>query len=185
VAWASAASRLGLLEAGTWVPAWCRAASLVLLLEGSFRAVAGALRAAGLHAEDVFRDPWRMEDLRSFWGRRWNRVVGRTLGLEVFAPTRRAAGSAAGVLAAFLASGLLHEVSLHVPTGRSLFSYLAFFGVHAVAILVLDLVLPGPGRSPPGRVVRRAAAWVVLLATAPLFFGAAYREAVPLERLLP
>jgi hypothetical protein len=185
LAWASTADRLGILGGPAYPAAWARAASLVLLLDGAFRGAGGAFEAVGLRSEEVFRDPWRMEDLRAFWGRRWNRIVGRTLSLEVFAPVRRAAGPAAGVMATFLASGLLHEVVFHASTGKSLGAYVAFFGIHGAAVLALDAALPGPGRSRLGRASRRAAAWAILLATAPLFFGEAYREAVPLEDLLP
>jgi hypothetical protein len=183
--WAGLARRLGLLEGPLFVAAWARVASLVLLLDGAFRAAAGAFRAAGLRAEEAFRSPWAMTDLRDFWGRRWNRIVGRTLALEVFAPARRRVGGAAAVLLTFLASGLVHEVVLVGPTGESLGAYLAFFGLHGLAILALDRWLPGPGRTRSGRLARRLWAWAILLATAPLFFGAAYREAVPLEDLVP
>jgi hypothetical protein len=185
LAWAEVARRWGILDGPLYVAAWARAASLVLLLDGSFRAAAGAFEAVGLHGEEVFRDPWRLEDLRSFWGRRWNRVVGRTLALEVFAPSRRAVGAPLAVLATFLASGLLHEAVFHLATGRAPGAYVAFFLLHGLGILSLEALLPGPGRTLPGRLARRALAWAVLLATAPLFFGAAYREGVPLEGLVP
>jgi hypothetical protein len=44
--------------------------------------------------------------------------------------------------------------------------------------------MPGGGRSPAGRFARRAAAWAVLLGSAPLFFGGTYKEVLPLEHTL-
>ena len=179
------ARRAGLFDLPEPLPSWARAGSFVLLLDGGFRALHGSFRAAGCRSEEVFREPWRMDGLADFWGRRWNRFVGDTLALEIFRPVERMSGRGIAVLAAFLASGLLHEaligVAARAPDGR----YLAFFLAQGGAILLFARLLPGRGSTAGSRLARRAAAWAVLLATAPLFFGGPYPHALPLESILP
>ncbi len=166
-------------------PSWARAASFVPLMDGTFRAANGGCRWLGLRSERVFDEPWLMTDLADFWGRRWNRFVGRTLALEVFAPVKRRGGRVAGVLAAFLCSGVLHELLFRAPLGRAEDGrFVAFFLVQGLAILAFARLLPGTGRARGARLARRAAAWGVLLGSAPLFFGGTYRDVLPLEHTL-
>ncbi len=171
-----AAVRAGLPSHGPYPIAWARAATLVLFLDGTFRGAMGALRALGLRSEAVFRSPWLLSDLADFWGRRWNRIVGKTLAREVHDPLRPRVGRGVAVLATFLASGLLHEASIAAPASGPYGRYVAFFLAHGAAMLVLARA---------GRAARRVAAWAVLLATAPLFFGDAYAVVLPLERVFP
>ena len=46
--------------------------------------------------------------IREFWNRRWNRPVSGWLDAFVFAPVAKRRGATVGLLAAFVASGLLH-----------------------------------------------------------------------------
>jgi hypothetical protein len=143
-------------------------AAFVLLLDGSCAALTGALRAAGFAAEDLFREPWRLASLADFWGRRWNLFVGRVLHDVVFVPSRRRLGAGAAVLAAFLASGVFHEVIFGLPGGEPFGRYTAFFLIQGAAMLTTDRRLPAGW---PGRV----AALAVLLGASPLFFNASFR----------
>jgi hypothetical protein len=169
------------------IPAWLRCASFVLLLDGAFRATAGALRSRGFLAEDLFRDPWASRDLAEFWGRRWNRFIGRTIALDVYAPVKARVGRVAAVLAAFFMSGVFHELLFGLPAwsdGR----YVAFFLAHGVATLALGALVAGRRGRRPGKGRRLAAlalSWAVLLATAPLFFGGPYAAVLPIERARP
>lgn len=178
---AELAERWGVLDAGRYPAAWAYAIQFTLFMDGSFRAVMGMFRAAGRYAEDVFRSPWLLEDLSDFWGRRWNRFVGRTLTLEVLAPLQPRVGRVVAVLATFLASGVMHEVLFVMPTGVALGQYVAFFLAQGVALIVLARLIPGRLRTPELRFARRLAAAAVLIATAPLFFGDAYRLLLPFE----
>jgi len=164
---------------------WARAVSFIPLMDGAFRAANGGCRLLGLRSERVFDEPWFMADLADFWSRRWNRFVGRTLSLEVFAPVKRRWGRVVAVLATFFGSGVLHELLFRTPLDRAEDGrFVAFFLVQALAILAFARLLPGPGASPAARFTRRAAAWVTLLASAPLFLGGTYKEVLPVERAL-
>lgn len=103
-----------------------------LALELVLAAAAAASRALmGLELEPQFDRPYLSSSLRDFWGRRWNLSVPALLRQCVFRPVRARLGAAAGVLAAFVVSGLMHEamfsyLTLLPPTGEAA----AFFTLH-------------------------------------------------------
>ncbi|KAJ1254408.1 hypothetical protein BS78_K067200 [Paspalum vaginatum] len=105
-----------------------------LALELVLAATAAAARAlAGLDLEPQFDRPYLSSSLRDFWGRRWNLSVPALLRPCVFRPVRARLGAPAGVLAAFVVSGLMHELmfsyaTLRPPTGEET----AFFALHGV-----------------------------------------------------
>ena len=175
---AAAADRAGLLAAGPYPAAWARMASLMLLLDGTFRATRGALVACGRAAEVLSRAPWAAADLADFWGRRWNLLVARTLAADVYGPVRGVAGRVAGVFAAFLVSGVYHEALFVLPTGGAVGAPTAFFLLHGAAIIATRA--RALRRRPA---LARVVAWAVFLASAPLFFGGAYPAAAPLEHV--
>ncbi|KAM0850994.1 hypothetical protein ACQ4PT_052705 [Festuca glaucescens] len=76
------------------------------LLLPCIAAVGGAL---GMEMEPQFDRPYLASSLRDFWGRRWNLMVSAILRPSVYEPVRANAGVAAGVLASFAVSGLMHE----------------------------------------------------------------------------
>ncbi|BAS78598.1 Os02g0468100 [Oryza sativa Japonica Group] len=92
--------------------------------------------ALGMEMEPQFDRPYLSASLRDFWGRRWNLVASAVLRAAVYDPVRARSGDpAAGVLAAFLVSGLMHEVVIlyltsRAPTGR----VTAFFALHGVCV---------------------------------------------------
>ncbi|XP_066350411.1 probable long-chain-alcohol O-fatty-acyltransferase 5 [Miscanthus floridulus] len=103
-----------------------------LALELVLAAAAAASRAlVGLELEPQFDRPYLSASLRDFWGRRWNLSVPALLRQCVFRPVRARLGAPAGVLAAFVVSGLMHEamfsyITLLPPTGEAA----AFFTLH-------------------------------------------------------
>ncbi|KAI4976114.1 hypothetical protein ZWY2020_049721 [Hordeum vulgare] len=87
--------------------------------------------------------PYLASSLRDFWGRRWNLMVPAILRPSVHGPVRARFGDAAGVMASFLVSGIMHEVMFYYimwqpPSG----DVTAFFVLH--------------GRAPRRRVVGTA-----------------------------
>ncbi|EEE60653.1 hypothetical protein OsJ_14102 [Oryza sativa Japonica Group] len=86
-----------------------------------------------MELEPPFDRPYLASSLRDFWGRRWNLMVSAILRPSVYDPVRARAGKAAGVVATFLISGLMHEamvyyMTLRLPTGEMT----AFFLLHGV-----------------------------------------------------
>ncbi|TVU14150.1 hypothetical protein EJB05_37597, partial [Eragrostis curvula] len=123
-------------------------AHVYLLLE-LFMASAAALARTllGAELELQFDRPYLAASLRDFWGRCWNLMVPAVLRPCVYRPVRARLGSAAaGVLAAFLVSGLMHEVmfyyiTLELGTGE----VTAFFALHG-ACAVAEGWWCAPGR---------------------------------------
>ncbi|EMS63394.1 hypothetical protein TRIUR3_17334 [Triticum urartu] len=103
-----------------------------LALELVLASAAAAARALlGMDLEPQFDRPYLSASLRDFWGRRWNLSVPAVLRPCVHRPVRARLGTAAGVLATFLVSGLAHElmfyyITLRPPTGEAT----AFFTLH-------------------------------------------------------
>ncbi|KAL6899820.1 hypothetical protein ACP4OV_006478 [Aristida adscensionis] len=92
-------------------------------------------RALGMELEPQFDRPYLSASLRDFWGRRWNLMASAVLRPAVYDPVRARRGAAAGVLATFLVSGLMHEVvafylTERAPTGK----LTAFFLLHGAAV---------------------------------------------------
>ncbi|CAL5027020.1 unnamed protein product [Urochloa decumbens] len=118
------------------LPAWSvpafDGAHVYLMLE-LFLASAAALARAllGAELEPQFDRPYLASSLRDFWGQRWNLMVPGVLRPCVYRPVRARLGAAAGLLAAFLVSGVMHEVmfyyiTLEAGTGE----VTAFFALH-------------------------------------------------------
>ncbi|XP_006653531.2 probable long-chain-alcohol O-fatty-acyltransferase 5 [Oryza brachyantha] len=112
--------------------------SLELIL--AFTAAAARV-VMGMDLEPQFDRPYLSASLREFWGRRWNLSVPALLRQCVSRPVRARVGGvggvAAGVLAAFLVSGIMHEAiiyyaTLRPPTGEAT-AFFALQGVCAVA----------------------------------------------------
>ncbi|CAA7021092.1 unnamed protein product [Microthlaspi erraticum] len=74
--------------------------------------------------EPQFDEPYLATSPQQFWGRRWNLVVSATLRAGVYAPVRRVCdrlmssgwARSIGILAAFLVSGLFHELTFFYVT---------------------------------------------------------------------
>ncbi|PKA60034.1 putative long-chain-alcohol O-fatty-acyltransferase 4 [Apostasia shenzhenica] len=113
----------------------------------------------GLNLEPQFDAPYRTTSLQDFWGRRWNLVVTTVLRPSVYNPIRRRWGSAAGFLATFLVSGVMHElmvyyVTLAPPTGEML----CFFLLHGVCTVLEVRLKKAAGNREGGWRVHPAAA---------------------------
>ncbi|XP_020259446.1 probable long-chain-alcohol O-fatty-acyltransferase 4 [Asparagus officinalis] len=70
----------------------------------------------GLATEPQFKNPFGSDSLQDFWGRRWNLMVTSILRPSVYYPVRSRLGTDAGLMAAFLVSGLMHEIMFYYMT---------------------------------------------------------------------
>jgi Membrane bound O-acyl transferase family len=95
---------------------WLAMVGLVLVLHfGTFQLMALAWQRAGIHAEPIMRRPLVSQSLGEFWGKRWNLGFRKLSHALVFRPLQKRFGTAAGTLAAFLGSGLIHDLVISVP----------------------------------------------------------------------
>ena len=117
-------------------------------------------RAFGVEVPAVQNAPLVSRTLVEFWSVRWNRTVRSWLRRHVFMPVARRAGVAAGVLATFVASAVLHFwIALTNAGLLGALSMASFFVVHGVLVLI------------EARTGLRGRVWTFLcfVATLPLF----------------
>ncbi len=100
------------------------ACSAYFCVEGAARIIEAGVAMAGIEAKPLHVSPIRARTVTEFWGRRWNRPVHGWLDEYAFRPVTRRFGVAAGVMAAFGASALLHTIPI----------WIAFDAPHALAI---------------------------------------------------
>ncbi|KAB8082713.1 hypothetical protein EE612_004697 [Oryza sativa] len=122
-----------------WLPVYavhflyCVQVFLTLDLVLSSVALASAtVLDAGL--ERQFSTPLAVASLNDFWGRQWNLMAVDLLRASAYEPVRARWGRDAGVLAAFLMSGLLHELLyLYLTLRRPRGEMVLFFMLHGVS----------------------------------------------------
>lgn len=91
-------------------------------------------------------DPYFSTSLRDFWGRRWNLMVTYILRHTVYIPVRSFLSktvlgphwaSVSGVMAAFLVSGLMHELLFYYVTRATpTWEVTCFFVLHGVCVVL-------------------------------------------------
>ncbi|KAA0048137.1 hypothetical protein IC582_001142 [Cucumis melo] len=123
----------------------------------------------GVVLEPPSNEPYLATSLQDFWGRRWNLLVSNTLRYGIYRPVRAAVdgvvgkrwAAGTGVMAVFVASGVMHEqlvyyISREVPTWEVTW----FFVLHGVCVVLeFELKRVVGGRWQPPAVV----AWLLTL----------------------
>jgi hypothetical protein len=101
-----------------------------LLHFGAFGVLAALWRAAGADVRPLFCAPWRSNSLHEFWSRRWNLAFSEMTSLAVYRPLAASVGRRSALVAAFLFSGLLHEVAISLPVRAGYGGPLLYFAIH-------------------------------------------------------
>lgn len=139
---------------------------------GVFHAQTAFFRARGVNVGALFRDPPRSTSLAEFWGKRWNLAFSEMTAQAVHRPLRGRLGNARAVTAAFLFSGLLHELAISGPVNAGWGLPSLYFVLHAVG-MVIERALTLEGW--------RGRAWTALWVLLPmplLFHGPFLRQIV-------
>ncbi len=108
----------------------------LMLHFGAFNILAGLWRLAGVDTRPLFRAPLAADSLENFWGRRWNLAFSEMTALAVYRPLAALRGRRTATLAAFVASGLLHELAISVPVLAGFGLPLLYFLLHGALVLV-------------------------------------------------
>ena len=112
-------------------------ASMYMIVQSCARSLEALLAALGIDAGNFHDAPIFARSVSEFWGKRWNRAVSLWLSDNAFRPIASRAGVAAGVMAAFVASALLHFVPIWVANGfHNAWVMATFFLLHGVIVLV-------------------------------------------------
>jgi alginate O-acetyltransferase complex protein AlgI len=108
----------------------------LMLHFGVFNVLAGTWRLAGVDARPLFRAPLAARSLGEFWGRRWNLAFSEMTALAVYRPLAGTLGKGPATAAAFLGSGLLHELAISVPVLAGFGLPMAYFTLHGLLVLL-------------------------------------------------
>jgi Membrane bound O-acyl transferase family len=96
--------------------AWTAVVGIVLVLHfGIFHMLSLCWRQNGVNASPIMRAPIMASSLSDFWGRRWNAAFRDLAHAYVFRPLVGCMGVAAATMAAFLVSGLVHDLVISLP----------------------------------------------------------------------
>jgi hypothetical protein len=114
---------------------------------GVLRILKGLLRLAGFPVRTLFPNPLEAKGIADFWGRRWNVGYSQMLQRLVGRPVEAVLGKSAGVMAIFIASGLLHELAITLPVRSGYGLPTLYFAFHGLLML-----LEGKWKRPLGKI---------------------------------
>ena len=103
---------------------------------GLFDLLAGCWRYFGADCRKLFRAPALSRSLSEFWSRRWNVAFSEMAAIAIYRPLKPRWGSSAARTAAFLFSGLLHEIAISVPVQAGFGLPFCCFLLHALAMRI-------------------------------------------------
>jgi hypothetical protein len=116
---------------------WFGMIGMVLLFHfGAFHLISLAWRSAGVNAQPIMRRPLSAHSLSDFWGSRWNLGFRPLSHALVFQPLRKRAGNVIATLAAFLMSGLIHELVISVPARAGYGLPTMYFLIQGVGVVI-------------------------------------------------
>lgn len=109
--------------------------SLSLILHfGIINILVGAWRLVGADCRPLFRQPLRSTSLGEFWSRRWNLAFAEMAAVAVARPLRPHVGKGPALFAAFVFSGLLHEIAISLPVHAGYGLPMAYFILQGLAV---------------------------------------------------
>lgn len=114
---------------------------------GILRILKGVLRLAGFPVRTLFPNPLEAKGITDFWGRRWNVGYSQMLQRLVGRPVEGILGKNGGVMAVFIASGLLHEIAISLPVRSGYGLPTLYFTFHGLLVL-----LEGKWKRPLGKI---------------------------------
>jgi hypothetical protein len=130
------AACLGIPAAHPLACGWLGMVGLILFLHfGSFHILALLWQTAGVHARPIMRAPMSSTSLADLWGRRWNLGFRHLTHALIFEPLRKRTGTPLAVLAAFLASGVIHDFVISFPARGGYGRPTAYFVLQGIGVL--------------------------------------------------
>lgn len=103
---------------------------------GALRVLKACMRAAGFPVRTLFPNPLKTHGIGDFWSLRWNVGYSQMMQRVVGRPATAAIGRPAGVMAVFIASGLLHELAITLPVRSGFGGPTLYFIFHGLLALM-------------------------------------------------
>src|SRR5579864_3088006 len=148
--------------------AWTGMLGLILALHfGAFHLLSLMWRSAGVSAQPIMQHPLQSQSLSEFWGRRWNLGFRQLSHDWVFTPLRKRFGIAIAMLAAFAASGLIHDLVISVPARAGYGLPTGYFLLQGIGVLAERSVLGGKFGLTHGVT---GLFWMAIFTAAPAYF---------------
>ena len=131
---------------------------------GFFTALVAVWRALGVKALSLFNAPFFSKSLQDFWGYRWNKAFTEMTTQAIVRPLRGYVGFPVAAAAAFLFSGLLHELAISVPVDAGYGLPTIYFVMHGCAMVFETLLRRTPYNVLANPVLGRVwtASWVIV-----------------------
>lgn len=115
---------------------WAGMLGIVLFLHfGLFHLISLSWRNVGVDAQPIMRSPALSTSLSEFWGKRWNLGFRQLTHTIVYEPLRRRAGPTLALLAAFAASGMIHDLVISFPARGGYGLPTAYFLLQGIGVL--------------------------------------------------
>jgi alginate O-acetyltransferase complex protein AlgI len=152
---------------------------------GIFNLVTALWRRLGVEVRPLFREPLRSRSLTEFWGRRWNLAFSEMTSLGVYRPLARATTAEVALVAAFVFSGLLHELAISLPVRSGFGLPMLYFLLHAL-LMTIERALAAM-RHPIEAIPWLGRAWTIawLLAPLPILFHPPFLAGIVWPLLAP
>lgn len=115
---------------------WVGLLGLIFLLHfGAFHLASVFWRWRGIEATPLMRAPIAARSLGEFWGTRWNTAFHILARDYIVAPLRLRLGIPLATMAAFAASGLVHEVVISLPVRAGFGLPMGYFLLQGLGVL--------------------------------------------------
>jgi hypothetical protein len=148
---------------------------------------AGMWRYSGANTYLLFKSPAKATSLTEFWSKRWNLAFSEMTSVAIFRPLKKHIGSPAALMAAFIFSGILHELALSLPVNSGYGLPLLYFIIQGAMVLTEKVMIMCKVKFLQNQFIARiwTIFWVVV--PAPLLFHTEFIRAIvwPLAGLKP
>lgn len=115
---------------------WIGMVGLICILHfGLFHLLSLGWQSLGIAARPLMNCPLRSHSLSDFWGRRWNAGFNNLAHEFIFRPLGKRGGITFATLAAFLVSGVIHDLVISFPAGGGFGFPTAYFVMQGAGLL--------------------------------------------------
>jgi Membrane bound O-acyl transferase family len=122
---------------GDLATGWIGMVGLIFILHfGGFHLLALAWQSVGVPAWPIMKNPAASLSLGEFWSRRWNVAFNDIAEQHVFRPLVRRIGPRWAGMAAFLFSGLLHDVVISIPARAGFGFPTLYFAIQGAGVWI-------------------------------------------------